>query len=113
MFRSALDTSIISTAIPRITYQFGTVKDVGWYGSAYPITNAAFQSTLGKPYKDFPFKWTILLTVSIFELGNVICAVAHSSSVLILGKVIAGMGGAGAMTGAFIIIAFSAKPQYR
>ncbi|KIW22645.1 uncharacterized protein PV07_10922 [Cladophialophora immunda] len=113
IFLSALDTSIISTAIPRITDQFGTVKDVGWYGSAYTITNAAFQSTWGKAYKYFPFKWTFLLTVSIFELGNVICAVAPSSSVLILGRVIAGMGGGGAMTGAFIIIAFSAKPQYR
>lgn len=48
IFLSALDQSIISTAIPRITDQFGTVKDVGWYGSAYTITNAAFQSTWGK-----------------------------------------------------------------
>ncbi|KIW92406.1 uncharacterized protein Z519_07390 [Cladophialophora bantiana CBS 173.52] len=113
IFLSALDTSIISTAIPRITDQFGTVKDVGWYGSAYTIANAAFQSTWGKAYKYFPFKWTFLLTVFIFELGNVICAMAPSSSILILGRVIAGMGGGGAMTGAFIIIAFSAKPQYR
>lgn len=48
IFLSALDTSIISTAIPKITDHFGTVKDVGWYGSAYTITNAAFQSTWGK-----------------------------------------------------------------
>jgi MFS transporter, DHA2 family, glioxin efflux transporter len=48
IFLSALDTSIISTAIPRITDQFGTVKDVGWYGSAYTITNAAFQSSWGR-----------------------------------------------------------------
>ncbi len=48
IFLSALDTSIISTAIPKITDQFGSVKDVGWYGSAYTITNAAFQSTWGK-----------------------------------------------------------------
>lgn len=48
IFLAALDQSIISTAIPRITDHFGTVKDVGWYGSAYSITNAAFQSTWGK-----------------------------------------------------------------
>ena len=48
IFLSALDQSIIATAIPRITDQFGTVKDVGWYGSGYAITNAAFQSTWGK-----------------------------------------------------------------
>ncbi|OCT49414.1 putative HC-toxin efflux carrier TOXA [Cladophialophora carrionii] len=113
IFLSALDTSIISTAIPRITDQFGTVKDVGWYGSAYTITNAAFQSTWGKAYKSFPLKRVFLLTVFIFELGNTICAVAPSSSILILGRIVAGMGGGGAMTGAFITIAISVKPQYR
>jgi MFS transporter, DHA2 family, glioxin efflux transporter len=48
VFLSALDTSILSTAIPAITDEFGTVKDVGWYGAAYTITNAAFISTWGK-----------------------------------------------------------------
>lgn len=56
IFLAALDQSIISTAIPRITDHFGTVKDVGWYGSAYSITNAAFQSTWGKAVRwHFPF----------------------------------------------------------
>jgi MFS transporter, DHA2 family, glioxin efflux transporter len=48
VFLSALDSSILSTAIPAITDEFGTVKDVGWYGAAYTITNAAFISTWGK-----------------------------------------------------------------
>lgn len=48
IFLSALDTTIISTAIPKITDQFGAVQDVGWYGSAYAITNASFQSCWGK-----------------------------------------------------------------
>jgi len=48
IFLAALDTTIISTAIPKITDHFGAVQDVGWYGSAYAITNAAFQSCWGK-----------------------------------------------------------------
>lgn len=48
IFLAALDSSIISTAIPKITDNFGAVQDVGWYGSAYAITNAAFQSCWGK-----------------------------------------------------------------
>jgi len=32
---------------------------------------------------------------------------------LILGRVVAGMGGGGVMTGSFIMIALTAKPQYR
>lgn len=48
IFLAALDSSILATAIPRITDQFGTVKDVGWYSTGYWITNAAFQSSWGK-----------------------------------------------------------------
>jgi hypothetical protein len=33
MFLIALDQTILATAIPKITDQFDTVADVGWYGS--------------------------------------------------------------------------------
>ena len=33
VFCMALDNTIISTAIPRITDQFHAIDDVGWYGS--------------------------------------------------------------------------------
>ena len=33
-FLSSLDEKIIGTAIPRITDQFDSLGDVGWYGSA-------------------------------------------------------------------------------
>lgn len=48
-----------------------------------------------------------------FELGNVICAVSQNSPTLILGRIVAGTGGGGIMTGCFIIIALSVKMQYR
>lgn len=58
-------------------------------------------------------KRVFLLAIVIFELGNTISATATSSAMLILGRVVAGMGGGGIMTGSFIIIALTAKPQYR
>ena len=33
VFLMALDTSIIATAIPKITDEFQSLGDVGWYGS--------------------------------------------------------------------------------
>jgi MFS family permease len=38
-FLTFLDTSIISTAIPRITDDFHSLPDVGWYGSAYQLAS--------------------------------------------------------------------------
>ena len=43
VFLVALDNTIIATAIPRITDHFGSLNDVGWYGSAYLLTTCALQ----------------------------------------------------------------------
>ena len=44
IFTSALDTTIISTALPAITDDFGTINDIAWYGTSMVITHTAFQS---------------------------------------------------------------------
>ena len=113
LFVAALDSTIISTAIPSITTEFGSISNIAWYGSAYNITTTAFRSTWGKAFKYYPLKPTFLLSIAIFELGNVICAVATSSDVLIFGRVVAGIGGGGVMTGAFIVIALVVKTEHR
>jgi MFS family permease len=113
IFLAALDSTIISTVIPSITSQFGGISNIAWYGTSYAITNTAFQSSWGKAYQYFSMKKTFLLAVLVFEVGNVICALAPSSEVLIFGRIVAGMGGGGLMTGAFIIIALTAGPEYR
>lgn len=37
-FLMMLDTSIVSTAVPKITSDFHSLPDVGWYGSSYLIS---------------------------------------------------------------------------
>jgi MFS family permease len=113
IFLAALDSTIIATAIPSITTQFGSISNIAWYGSSYSITNTAFQSAWGKAYQYFNLKATFMCAIAVFEIGNVICATAPSSEVLIFGRIVAGMGGGGVMTGAFIIIAITAGPEYR
>ncbi|PWY71775.1 MFS general substrate transporter [Aspergillus sclerotioniger CBS 115572] len=109
----ALDNTIIATAIPRITDQFHALDDVGWYGSAYLLTLAAFQLFFGRMYTYFNVKWIFLLTLFIFELGSLICGVAPNSTALIVGRAIAGLGSAGLFSGALIILAFSTPLEKR
>lgn len=113
IFLVSLDMTIVATAIPRITDQFHSLNQVGWYGSAFFLTLASFQSTWGKVYKYFPIKISFLISIFIFELGSLICAVANSSTTLIVGRAVAGAGGAGIASGAYTIIAFSAPPKQR
>ncbi|KAF2141776.1 uncharacterized protein K452DRAFT_308840 [Aplosporella prunicola CBS 121167] len=110
IFLVALDMTIVATAIPRITDEFKSLDQVGWYGSAFFLTVAAFQSTWGKAYKYFPLKTAFLCSIAVFELGSLICAVAKNSTALIVGRAIAGAGGAGIAAGAYTIIAFTAPP---
>lgn len=77
------------------------------------MTIASFQATWGKAYRIFPLKATFLFSIFLFELGSLICAVAPSSSVLILGRAIAGVGAAGVSSGGYTIIGLSAEPKRR
>jgi MFS transporter, DHA2 family, glioxin efflux transporter len=113
IFLVALDMTIVATAIPRITDEFHSLDQVGWYGSAFFLTLASFQSTWGKAYKYFPLKPSFLVSIFIFEVGSLICAVANSSTTLIVGRAVAGAGGAGIASGAYTVIAFSAPEKQR
>ncbi|KAF7367324.1 Major facilitator superfamily transporter [Mycena sanguinolenta] len=116
VFLVALDNTIIATAIPRITDQFKSLDDVGWYGSAYLLAVAATQLLFGKFYTFLPIKLVFLTAISLFELGSLVCGVAPNSDALIVGRAIAGLGSAGIFTGALIIIAHSVplakRPMY-
>ncbi|EJU00926.1 gliotoxin efflux pump [Dacryopinax primogenitus] len=113
MFLANLDMTIVATAIPRITDEFHSLSDVGWYGSAFFLTVASFQSTWGKVLKYFPLKAGVIGAIAVFELGSLVCAVAPNSATLIVGRAIAGLGAGGIVAGDYTIIAFSAPPRRR
>ncbi|KAF2964602.1 hypothetical protein GQX73_g8980 [Xylaria multiplex] len=107
VFLTALDNSIIATAIPAITKQFHSLPDVGWYGSAYLLTTAALQLLFGKFYTFLSIKWVYMTAIFIFEVGSLICGVAQNSVTLIVGRAVAGVGSAGLFSGALLILAHS------
>ena len=109
VFLVALDQTIIATAIPKITDRFHSINDIGWYGSAYFLTSTTLQPSFGRIYKGFNMKWIFLSAVGVFELGSLICGVAPSSTALIVGRAVAGIGVGGIFSGALIIIAHSGK----
>ncbi|KAF7938693.1 uncharacterized protein EAE98_001031 [Botrytis deweyae] len=107
VFLVALDQTIISTAIPKITDHFKSTGDIGWYGSSYLLTKAALQPSFGRIYSIFSIKYTFLTAIAIFEIGSLICATARSSNMLIVGRAIAGAGVGGLFTGSIIIVVYS------
>lgn len=73
IFLVSLDLTIVGTAIPAITEDFQGLDKISWYGSAFFLTFAAFQSTWGKAYKYFPLKITFLMALFVFEIGSLLC----------------------------------------
>ena len=63
----AIDTTIISVAIPKIATEFASIDDVGWYGSAYLLTLTALQPAAGTMFKLFNPKVVYLTSMTIFE----------------------------------------------
>lgn len=103
LFLVALDRTIVATAIPRITDEFKSLGDIGWYGSAYMLTTACSQLIYGRLYKFYDMKWTFLISIVVFEIGSAICGAAASSGVFIAGRAIAGVASAGIFSGCMMV----------
>ncbi|KAJ5822782.1 hypothetical protein N7447_005122 [Penicillium robsamsonii] len=103
-FLVMLDTSIISTAIPRMTSEFHSLGDIGWYGSSYQMASACLQPLAGRVFFNFSTKWVFMGFFFVFELGSLLCGIANSSKMFIIARAVAGMGSAGLMNGALTII---------
>ncbi|KAK8139993.1 major facilitator superfamily domain-containing protein [Apiospora sp. TS-2023a] len=95
-FLMLVDTMVVSTAIPRITDEFRSLADVGWYAGVYQFGIAAPQPLVGKIYTHFKTK-----------VGSVLCGAAINSPMLIVGRVVAGLGAAGISNGAITIVSSS------
>lgn len=99
--------------MPKITDEFHSLDDVSWYAAAYFMTFGAAQTSAGKIYKYYNLKWTFLVSMLVFEVGSVICGAASNSKTLIIGRAIAGLGGAGLSVGGTSIVAFTVRPTKR
>lgn len=117
IFLVTLDQNIISTAIPRITDEFHSIDDIGWYGTAYLLTMCSFQLLMGKVYKFYPAKPLFLFGVLLFEIGSTVCGAAPSSIAFIIGRAIQGLGSSvifgGVMVIMFMTIPLQQRPVYQ
>ncbi|CZT51521.1 related to DHA14-like major facilitator; ABC transporter [Rhynchosporium secalis] len=106
-FLVALDGTILATAIPSITKDFNSLKDIAWYSSSFLLATCAFQLPWGRAYTLFNSKWVFLTAIAVFEVGSMVSGAAPTSMALIIGRAVAGLGGGGIFSGCFIIIAES------
>lgn len=113
VFLVALDQTIIAPALGAITQEYGTVKDIGWYGAAYLLSTTCLQPSYGNLYRMFSVKFVYLGAIFLFEIGSLVCAVAPTSKAFIVGRAVAGMGTAGMFSGGVVILSYTLPLRIR
>ncbi|PSK60653.1 hypothetical protein B9Z65_803 [Elsinoe australis] len=104
VFLIALDRTILGTAIPKMTDEFHSFQDIGWYQSAYMVCTAGLQLFFGRIYTYYSPKWTYIGSIITFEIGSAICGAAPNSTTVIVGRAISGVGGAGMFSGSMVLM---------
>ena len=94
-FLAALDQTIIATLSAPISASFNSLSLLSWLASAYLIANAALQPLSGRLTDVLSRRTGLVFSNVFFCAGNLICGLATREWVMILGRVIAGMGGGG------------------
>ena len=94
-----LDTTITATVQASIYTDLGEFEKLPWVGVGFPLASVASILLLSKANETFQIKWLIIGSLILFEGGSALCGAAPNMNALILGRVIAGLGGAGAYIG--------------
>ncbi|PWA03439.1 hypothetical protein BB558_000389 [Smittium angustum] len=104
MFLSALDNTIVSTALPTIASDFNNLSSISWVATSYMLTSTSLQPIYGKIADIFGPKETVLAAIFIFEVGSLLCGLSNSMTMLIFVRGVSGIGGAGIMVLSQIIL---------
>jgi EmrB/QacA subfamily drug resistance transporter len=120
---SAMDQTIVSTAMPRIVAQLQGLNLYAWVTTAYLLASTVMVPIYGKLGDLYGRKAILVAGVSIFTSGSVLCGMAGEFGAfpllgggmvqLIVFRALQGLGGGALFTGAFAVIADLYPPRER
>ncbi|WP_219838372.1 DHA2 family efflux MFS transporter permease subunit [Paenibacillus sp. R14(2021)] len=94
IFMVVLDGTAVNVAIPGLIEEFhSSFKVVGWTVTGYALAQAAAIPLAGWLSDRFGAKQVFLISVFLFTLGSLLCAFASSIEMLIVFRIIQGLGG--------------------
>lgn len=120
---SALDQTIVATAMPRIVAQLSGLDLYPWVTTAYLLASTVMVPIYGKLSDIYGRKPILVVGIALFMLGSVLCGMSGEFGdlpllgggmvQLIVFRAIQGLGGAGLITSAFAVIADLFPPRER
>jgi EmrB/QacA subfamily drug resistance transporter len=109
---SILDITVVSVALNTFQEEFdATAAEVAWTMTGYTLALASVIPLTGWAADRFGTKRLYLLAVLLFTLGSVLCAAATSLEMLVLFRVLQGLGGGMLMPLGMTILTRAAGPE--
>ena len=90
---TALDQTIVATALPRITAEFGDIAHYTWVTTAYLLTSTVMVPIAAKLSDQFGRKPLLIAGSVAFLVASVLCAQAQDFTQLIGARALQGLGG--------------------
>jgi EmrB/QacA subfamily drug resistance transporter len=113
MFLSALNQTIVATALPTIGRAFDDFENLSWVVIAYLLTATVVAPLYGKLSDIYGRRGMMLVALGLFMAGSAASAAAPSMIMLILARGLQGIGGGGIVPLAQSIIADAVPPRER
>jgi len=105
LFLTFLDNTVVSAVLTNVQSELHAgVSQLQWVVGAYALSFASLMLMAGSLGDNFGRKKVMLVGVGIFCAGSVVCALATSPDVLVIGRVIMGVGAAGSEPGTLSMI---------
>ncbi|MFI9767190.1 MFS transporter [Streptomyces sp. NPDC052415] len=109
MALAALDSTIVSTAVPQIVGDLGGFSYFSWLFSGYLLAVTVSLPVYGKLSDTFGRKPVLVAGAAVFLLGSLLCALAWNMGALIAFRIVQGLGG-GALQGTVQTLAADLYP---
>ena len=106
---AALDSTIVSTAVPQIVGGLGGFSVFSWLFSGYLLAVTVTLPVYGKLSDTFGRKPVLIAGAAVFLLGSLLCALAWNMAALIAFRIVQGLGG-GALQGTVQTLAADLYP---
>jgi len=112
MIMSILDTTIVNVALRTLGHDLhSSISQIQWVVTGYLLSLAAVIPVTGWAARRFGAKRVYLVSLVLFTAGSALCAVAASTTTLVLFRVLQGVGGGMIMPVGQLIMAQVAGPK--
>ena len=113
MFLSAMDQTIVGTALPTIVGDLGGAAHMAWVLTAYTLAITVAMPVYGKLGDLVGRKNLFLVAIALFLIGSALCGTADTMTQLIIYRFIQGLGGGGLMISSQAITGDLIPPRVR